>query len=584
MAHQVKSHAFVYKLHSSRLADAKWNLTLPLEEALSNGTDIISLSDSQLLRFVDEIRGIDSEARMRELKAEIASLKNHPDRNGSINRKIKALYLEMHQTQFKSDYVCIVMDSLKHYDRCNKGFSINGIRYRRFLGTNNGIKRSTIIYLSEEIYPQIKERVDCGRNLEQKLVPAKLEAYQALVCSGSIPVSMPKGIIVVKDVETSFTTDAICLDDSKTEEPVATFIKDRETTIDASDGFGFMSPELSLRWSFELNHEPSKYLSAVNARGLPWTKGMLFTFDFHEFAKRVAGTYLIKDAWGITRDVRDAEVILTTSMLKLWDGYSSWEEYEHWFKKYNYGFAVSKTAPYELEEEHKTNYQFLQSYELTDDEIEELVSPTLNEIKDVMGLDYRKAILYLKGSHVDPRSVLYKGAGIAEALMIEPELINDPYVRSTIKENIKNRIKQAKTGVLNVAGNFAIVGGDLYSLAQSMFGLEVTGLLKAGQVYHKFWIDRGVDRICCFRAPMTSHNNIRVAQVANSSNAPNYSEMQYWYQYVTTCILINSWDSIAESLNGLKDRSPSNWVGLVVTPRRIIALNCWNSVMPLATA
>ena len=566
MSHQQKSHAFIYKLHSSRLADANWNLTLPLEEALDNGTDIISLSDSQLLRFIDEIRGIDSEARMRELKSQIAALKNRHDRNGAINRRIKELYLEMHDIQFKKDYVCIIMDSLKHYDRCNRGFTINGIRYRRFLGTNNGIKKSTIIYLSEDIYPEIKQRVDCGRNPNQKLIPAKLEAYQALICSGSIPVSMPKGIIVVKDVETHFTTDAICLDDSETDEPVATLIKDRDTVMDASDGYGFMLPALSKRWSGELNHEPDKCLSAVNSRGLPWTKGMLFTFDFIDFAEKVAGTYLIKDAWGFTRDVRDAEVILTTSMLKLWEGYNSWEEYEYNFKKYHYGFAVAKTAPYELEEEHKTNYQFLQSYELTDDEIEELVQPTIGEIEDVMGLDYRKAILYLKGTHIDPRSVLWKGAGIAEALMVEPELINDPYVRSHIRDNIKVRIKQAKTGVLNVAGNFAIVGGDLYSLAQSMFGLEVTGLMKADQVYHKFWIDRGVDKICCFRAPMTSHNNIRVAQVVNSSNSPRFNEMQYWYQYVTTCILINSWDSIAEALNGLKDRSPSNWVGLVVTP------------------
>ena len=71
---------------------------------------------------------------------------------------------------------------------------------------------------------------------------------------------------------------------------------------------------------------------------------------------------------------------------------------------------------------------------------------------------------------------------------------------------MKKKIKQAKIGVIKVKGNFAITGGDPYSLAQSMFGLKVTGLLKKGECYHKYWSDRNVDEIVCFRAPMTSAN------------------------------------------------------------------------------
>lgn len=549
MSKQKTPHKYIYKLHSNRLAQANWDLTLPLTEAIDNRTDIIELSDSQLLRFIDEIRGKDTAAKVAEIKAEIKKLKAGK-RTSAVNRKIKSLYMELYETQFQKDYVNIVMDNMHEYDRCNKGFTINGIKYKRFLGTNGGIKNSTIIYLSEDIYPEIKKRLDCGRSKSMQLIPAKLEAYQALICSGSIPVSMPKGIIVIQDCMTHFTSDAIYIDDSTTEEPIVTERHDHEIDLDASDGFGFMCPEISMRWSGELNDEPDRYLSAVNTRGIPWTKGMLFTFDFVAFAEKVAENYWIQDAWGDWRDVREAEVILTTSMLKLWDSYSSWEEYQENFEKYNYQFAVSKTAPYELEEERQTNYQFIQSYELEDEDIVKLVSPTVDHIKEIIGLDYRKAILYLKGTHIDPQSVLWKSAGVADALMIEPSLINDPYVRSLIYDSIKTRIRRAKTGVLDVQGNFAIIGGDIYSLAQSMFGIKVTGLLKSGQIYHKFWLDRGVDEVCCFRAPMTSHNNIRKQQVANPANSDNFADMEYWYQYVTTCVLFNSWDTTAEALNG----------------------------------
>ena len=109
---------------------------------------------------------------------------------------------------------------------------------------------------------------------------------------------------------------------------------------------------------------------------------------------------------------------------------------------------------------------------------------------------------------------------------------------------MKKKIKQAKIGVIKVKGNFAITGGDPYSLAQSMFGLKVTGLLKKGECYHKYWSDRNVDEIVCFRAPMTSANNIRkLKPISNGA-------VDYWYKYITTCILLNSWDTTSEALNG----------------------------------
>lgn len=561
MARQKSCIKYIYKLHSSLLSENDWDLTLPLQDALEEGTLVVGISDSQLLRFIDEINGVDTNAEAERLKKHIKFLKAKPISDYSV-RELKKAYKDLYNTQFQKDYVCIVMDSMKDYDRCNKGFYINGIKYKRLLGTNGGIKQSTIIYISERIYPEIKERIDCGRNKDMTFVPAKLEAYQALICSGSIPVSMPRGIIVVPDCETTFLSDVIFIDGSEAgqplkngfevTEPTIEYKKDHEVTLDNSDGMGFMSPQLAYRWSQELfpEQETTIPLSAVNTRGIPWTKGILFTFDFVAFCEEIAESYIVKDAWGTERDVRDAEVILTTSMLKLWDSYDSWEDYWDNVMKYHYTYAVSKTAPFELETVHATNYQFLQSYELNDEDIEELVKPTVDDINEIMGLDYRKSLVYLNGDRFDIRALLSEKAGIKEALYLEPELINDEYVRSTIKENIKVKIKRAKTGVLDISGNFAIIGGDPYALAQSMCGLEVTGLLKSGEIYHKFWSDRGVDEVCLFRAPMTSHNNIRKQRVVNWQNTPNFNEMQRWFKYITTCVLFNAWDTTAEALNG----------------------------------
>lgn len=511
---------------------------------MKNGTDIVALADSQLLRFIDQLNGKDSSIVAKKLRSRIKDLK-YKENTEENKKAIQTLYKQLYHTQFQSDYLCVIMDSKSDYLRANKGFSINGIKYRRFLGTNGGIKNSTIVYVSERLYPKLKEILDCGRNLKTPLVPAKLEAYQALICSGSIPVSMPKGIIVVPDCYTKFHEDIIQIDNGSSVEPVLTEIKNAEITLNDSDGYGLMLPSISERWNTELGmqHE-GKYLAGANTRGLPWVKGMLFTFDFIKFAEEIAGTYEIVDVWGQKRDIRNAEVILTESMLKLWDSYKSFEEYWSNVEKYGYQFAIAKTAPHKLETERQTNYQFLQSYKLTDEQISEFIAPTVNQINDVMGLDYRKSLLFLRGLYMNESNILNSTYDYILGLMIEPQLINDPYVRSKIRNMISKITNDAKKGVINVEGNFAIIGGDPYSLCQSMFGLPVTGLLKAGECYHKFWSDQNVSEIACFRAPMTSHNNIRKMKPVTGDR------INYWYQYITTCMLLNSWDTVCDALNG----------------------------------
>ena len=107
---------------------------------------------------------------------------------------------------------------------------------------------------------------------------------------------------------------------------------------------------------------------------------MAFTFDYVDFADKVAdGKYIIKDAWGNDFDVRDVELILTTSMVKLWDSYDSCEDYVKNSLSNGYTFGIAKTCPKELESEHSLNYQFIQSYDLSDDEIEELIARTIYE-------------------------------------------------------------------------------------------------------------------------------------------------------------------------------------------------------------
>ena len=541
MSKQLTCQKYIYKINSKRLRNAEWNLTLPIQEAKKN-QELIALADSQVLRWIDEINGVvDADLQAVEIRRQLREIKREP--NSLQNRKqTKELYEELDRLQFQPDYMCLIIDKIKDYNRACRGFRINGVRYRRLLGTNGGIKNSTIVFVSDKVWPELKRRIENGRDKKKALVPAKFEAYQALTCSASSPVSMPHGVIVVPDCETSFDSDVIYLDDNCEGEPMMETRSHVGITIDASDGYGMMLPELAERWSSEL--ELGYTAGAMNTR-FAWEKGIVCSFDFRDFAEKVAHSWYVTDAWGVARDVRDAELILTTSMVKLWDSYGSCEEYVEKSIQNGYTFGISKTCPEKLENERTTNYQFLQGLLLSPDDIDELVAPTVQEFKDILALDWRKAILFLCGVGLTEKSVRNMESHYTKAMMIDHSVFHDTYVLNSIYELIRNRIDEAKTGVIKVHGNYSIVTGDPYALCQSIFGLEVTGLLGAGSIYNRYWADSGAEYLACFRAPMSCSNNIRRVLSDNSDEA------RYWYRYLNASTVFNAWDTAMMALNGL---------------------------------
>lgn len=500
------------------------------------------MADSNTLRFIDDINHLyDADERAADIQRKIRMLQKQETTR--VNRKeIRRLYSELDEVQFKPDYMCLIIDKIEHYDKaCKDGFYINGIHYERLLGTNGGVKNSTIVFVSSRVAPELKRRLENGRDLSKPLVPAKFESYKALSCSGSTPVSLPHGICVVPDCVTHFKSNVIYIDDEGVDEPKMEYRENEDVELIDSDGYGLMLPSLAERWSQELGLD--YVMSGANTR-FSWEKGMVFCFDFLEFADKIAGTRIIKDAWGNEVDLSNIELILTTSQLKLWDSYKSFDDYLDNCLKNGYTFGIPKVCPKELENERYLNYQFIQSFKLTDEQIEELIQPTIKEIKDILGLDYKKSILFLKGMFLNEDNLWKVENDFAKALMVDPEMINDPFVRNRIYQMIRKRIKDAKIGVIKVAGNYSIISGDPYSLCQSMFGLEVTGLLKAGELYNKYWIDKGAEYVLCFRAPMTCHNNLTKLKVAKTN------DMKYWYRYMTTCTILNSWDTTTHATNG----------------------------------
>lgn len=551
-----------------------YNVNISLGDVACNSEIVISVGHSQLIKWIEDLTGTgENYLKAEQVRKEIKYLKslNNTKEN---KKKIKDKYDELYSLQFEPNLVSIQFDKKSHFDNCCGGLIINGESFHRLYGTPGGLKMSTVLFINTKLYMQIYEMVNNGRNKNLEYTPAKLEAYFALTSSTSNAVSWPK-MIVVKGTTTHFKSDVIEVSDGVTSnDPVVQEVKDKEIEIEINDGCGIMTPEYSRKITQEAIGI-DEISSGVCAR-CAFLKGMLFTFDFKEFATTIAHKTTVIDAWGQERDVMDADVIITTSQLKLWDAYDSYESYYENCMRYRYDFRLTKVSD-ELDESRNLNYQFTQSYYLDDEDIEELISSTVDEIKDIIALDPRKSIVYLAGAGLNDKNVM-KSDVIVRALMINKNLINDPYVRSRIERMINKKIRLAKISTIDVAGNFALISGDPYAMCEDIFGMEVKGLLGAGEIYHKFWEDKNTQKVVCMRAPMCAHFNIVKQRIHYSDKA------DYWYKYIKDCIILNSWDTLRIAESGCDEDGDiiftTNNKILVEKHRALPALDCQQHKAP----
>lgn len=572
MSKQLNSSRYILKIRSSRLRMNNWNLDITLAEAKKN-EELISLGDSQLLRFIREITNMNySELQIKEVKSLIKNIKK--EENTKENReKIKELYSKLDEMLYIKDYIAIVFDKKSDFDRATskKKFKINGITYKRMLGTTGGIKKNTIMFCSEKIYNELNNKLENDRDKNIPLVPAKYEAYKALSASVSTPVSRPKGVLVIKDGVTHIKDKVIMVSDNgnggfKVDKDV-----DYETDKEFCDGCGIILPSLAEKWAIDLGlytednegNKQAKYIpSGFNTR-FSFEKGMVGTFEADVFAETIAHNYMVEDAWGDLVDIRDVELIITTNMLKLWNSYSSIDDYLKKSYDNGYDWCVTKVCPEELEDIRNTNYQYLQSFEMSDEDIDEFICPTISDIKGVLGGDINKTILFSKGVHVNNNSIDNSEYDYIRALMIEPKMMEDSYVKQNVYRLIEKKIKEAKKGVLKIKGNYSIIFNDLYALCESMFKMPIKGLLKAGEFYSKYWNDKGVDEILAFRSPMTSHNNIRKLKIVHNH------EILKWYKYMKTVVVFNAWDTTNDAMNGADYDSDS----IITTDNEVLLRN-----------
>lgn len=528
---------YTVKLNSSLLKEFKYDLNLSFKDCLRSGL-IVSLADSQMLKSIRSItnKQIDLD-QLESWYIERDYLKKR--KNSKNNRKrIKDLQDLIYSMMYIPEYITVVMESAKDYERIyEKGFKFNGKIYKRISCSASQARVSTIAFCTEDIKEELKRRLDNGRNLNKALAPSKYNAYFGLYSSATKQVTTPRFCIIPDYIDKQFVDVDYVIEKGKEEDDV---IEPRtiEVEFNRFDGSGLISPSFAKQWSKDLKED---YIPSQFCIRSAFTKGMVNVFDFVEWCKEYNDeNYVIKDIYNQDRDLREIDLILTEGMTKLWDSWQTQEDFEKKCQENGIIWGITKYSPKVDKEVLLTNYQFLQTLNLSQEEIEKVCKDTIDFIQGVSYDNLYYSLLFMIGENVSiekiERYMENSDNYWLKSLILNHNLINDKYSKEKIRDMIIRRIEQACLGKIIVQGNFQCIVPDSFAFMEWVVGKPVKGLLKPKEFYSQFWNKKEVTKVDCMRSPLTHFSEHYVVDLKNDEL------MQKWFKYSNSGIIVNCHD------------------------------------------
>lgn len=529
---------YTIKLSSSYITEEKDLVQTYFEEARKN-RHIANLADSQMLRSIRELTN--NAVNMDEVE-ELYCLRDrmkHRPSSEENSAKIKNIQREIDKAMFIPEYVTVVMESKADYKRLfKKGFDIiiDGRKrhYDRLSCSAGQARVSTVVFCDSDIIEELETKLNNGRDMSYKIAPSKFNAYFGLYGSASKIVSEPR-FCVVPDYENRL--DVMVNYVTETDYDLDDLIDTRTVNLgfNRTDGMGLINYERASIWAKELGLD---YVPAQFCIRQSFIKGMLCTFPIQEFCELVNdGCYTTTDIYGDEIDLRDYDVILTESQFKLWGAYPNLDYYKKCCHENNLQWGVAIYTPKKDKDIIKMNYQFLQTLNLSNKDIESVCKMFVDWIQGVNYDNIGYTLLFLLGESHDEKSIKRYMENDenywVKSLILYPELINDRYIKQKIYNLIKKRIQDGCLGDIVLRGNFQVLVSDPYAFMQHVCGIEPDGLLGANEYYSNYWNEYDVKTVDGMRSPLTYRSeHVKMNIVTNS-------RLEFWYRYCYTGIIVN---------------------------------------------
>ena len=376
-------------------------------------------------------------------------------------------------------------------------------KYRYFSSSAGQLRTDKCSFLSEDMWSQIKNRIECGLNWETINARGgvnvnKMLAYWSLCSSASIPwpeFNIDK-TIVINDFEAEVTDRMLYIKpDYTTEDAIRTVV------INHSDGAGMYIPGSEVI---------PKDVNGKNfmMRG-PTFKGLLSPFSVLEFCKEHGVEPIIKDRWGKVWNIEkdDIQIIFTDSQFKCGKLFSSYDEFKKEYKKNGCQFVIAQFEE-DWPPDKTMNYQFINALtDFTKEEIKEFTAKTHRRITNLA----KDPATMLGALKANENSFLKDKI----ALSIYPELLRDGYSRAQLKDLKKRMLLDAKSGTIKCKNKRLYVVPDWYAACEHWFcGIEnPIGLLAKDEVACSVY-RKDYEKADVLRSPSLymEHNIVRISK------------------------------------------------------------------------
>lgn len=418
------------------------------------------------------------------------------------------------------------------------GFMCGGVKYIRWKRSAGSSRVGKCLFIDERLYPRMHKWETCGLGIKpgQEIDLAAFESYISLTSSSIVGLLglRPENILVIDDYESKFTDRIISVHEdgdqlaaNEEEQEISNSIWDGQGLIDVSALGPFADKGMVL-----LRNRFFK-CCAFNTNLQKWFKNN----QIYEISQLKGRT--------LAKKVEEIKLITTPSSIK----YLKFGSLDDWFKNLEPTFGVvkyDKKTHFFDGEMVQTHYQLLNSLQMTREEVQEFLQPTLDYMalikSDPAVLRYH--IKYPIEEEMDITPLHSKNDVVFKLLGI-----NDAFAKTKLyydfrTDLLKSMRKNVRLGRILVDGNYStLLGNPLEMLRAAIGTFDGTTSLAPGTVYSKRFAPG--EELVASRSPHISMSNVWV--VINT----DHEELNEYFNMTPEIIAINSiGDNVLNRLSG----------------------------------
>ena len=418
------------------------------------------------------------------------------------------------------------------------GFICDGIKYIRWKRSSGSSRVGKCLFINEALYKRMHKWETCGLSLKEgcEIDLAALEAYISLTSSSIIDTLelKPENFLVVDDYESTFTDTVVGVQfengqliAKEQDFQITNSIFDGETLLDES-----CFPEQYKQYSMLLLRQRMFKSACFKTKIQKW------------FADNNITEISQLNGFTVAKNISDIKVITTPSSIK----FVKFGTLQKWFDILEPTFGIvkhEKPTHYFDGRKVSCHYQLLNTLQLSEKEVNDLLEPSLDYIAKVRSdpavLRYHINYPY---DEMDITPLNSKNEIIFKLLGMNANFAKTQLYYDFRNDLVKSLIRELKKGHILVNGNYSTLLGNGYEMLQQSIGIfEGKSIIGKGNIHSKrFEYDK---TILGSRSPHVCSGNVLLVNNVASDEIDEYFDLSNEVVYVNAIE-----ENIQQRLNG----------------------------------